>query len=368
MSEGAYETKWTEIERFSRALGAYPAGYRGNRLNLLFVQDAFPITSAEQYWASVDSPTLREERAEFYAGGAHDWFFPTFHIESCPAPEDVSAALFDHFEDARVLLPTQSSIAHTVTRRVTAEKPDVVVLVVVDGLSYYDLNPGVQAIPHLVDGPTITEYGFGNCLGRPSLSQRLFATGYKSQIAFSFFSIKRNDIGKEIHRMFGDSQMHVVNSVEEIIAALEKANFVHGYVQVSAPGLDPHAHFYRGSPPIDHFVREILRRFRALLDYFGRRGLRTLGCMTSDHGLLWKTSLVDDWIVATDLMPEDKRHPRYVSGAVPRSYLKTISVGGRMYSLLKSPFLTRRLRRTEWGAHGGISAWESIVPVVFKTV
>jgi len=43
-----------KIRRFSAALNAYPAGFSGNPLNLLLLDDAEPISAAEAYLRQLD--------------------------------------------------------------------------------------------------------------------------------------------------------------------------------------------------------------------------------------------------------------------------------------------------------------------------
>jgi hypothetical protein len=88
--------------------------------------------------------------------------------------------------------------------------------------------------------------------------------------------------------------------------------------------------------------------------------------LTADHGILWRDQLKADERFCPELAPEDARHPRYALGGIARDCARVWRSDGTTYSLLRFPYLTRPLRHTEWGVHGGISAWESVVPLVIR--
>lgn len=70
--------------------------------------------------------------------------------------------------------------------------------------------------------------------------------------------------------------------------------------------------------------------------------------------------------VADDLFAEDIGSPRYVKGSILRGYGRVCRCRGQSYTLFRAPYVTRRFRNNEWGVHGGISAWESVVPFITR--
>ena len=82
----------SDVCRLSNAIDAYPAAFRGNRLNLLFLDNAHPIYSSRDFLRQVDSPQLQEERREFLLGEREGWPFPTIQVKDRPDPWDVSEA------------------------------------------------------------------------------------------------------------------------------------------------------------------------------------------------------------------------------------------------------------------------------------
>lgn len=72
--------------------------------------------------------------------------------------------------------------------------------------------------------------------------------------------------------------------------------------------------------------------------------------------------------IADKIFSEDAKHPRYVLGSLLRDFTHIRKIDAQTYSLMRIPYITRPLKNTKWGVHGGISAWESIVPLIIRTV
>jgi hypothetical protein len=349
------------------AAAAYPVGFRGNRLNLLLLDEVEPITATSvEYLRSLDNPRLSEERHEYFVDEAGNWPFPCIEVGARPDPREVSVALFDRFDLAKRILPTQRDIAPLVVDRAIANDADIVVLMICDGLSYYDLpdEPSIQ--PCLVAGVTITESGYREAVGQPSLSQRLFAAGYRRQHALTYFSPDCTPVAQALHSAFGASQVARIATFEEGLAYLDRANITHGYVQFAATGLDGLCHHHRDTPPREKYIEDLLHRFDKLIERLAYRRRRVLACLTADHGILWREHLEGSTEILEDLSGEERRHPRYLPGALLRGYCRVVKSLGQDFSLLRVPYLTRSLRPSEWGVHGGLSAWESLVPLLFR--
>ena len=353
-----------EVQRFSEALDAYPCAFVGNPLYLLFVEDAKPIASAETYLRALSSPHLLLEQREFLMSHCASWRFPAFQFSGRPDPKVLSDHLFQRFDQAQNLLLTQSGIGEHIERQVNEEDPDIVILVIADGLSYYDLPEG-ESRPCLVEGPSITQFGYRQVVGKPSLSQRLFSMGYRQQKAFTYFDPMSNPLAADLHRTFGDSQVVRVTEFSDILsdAAMQ---IPRGYLQVTTAGLDGLCHNHRDRPPVERYLADLLERFERLMEACKTKGRKVLGCLTADHGILWREELKGKEKLIDAATAQNSFHPRYLKGSLVRDYAKPTKGFEGATSLLKYPYLTRSLKRTEWGVHGGISAWESLVP--FKMV
>lgn len=364
--------------RFSRALDAFPAAFTGNPLHLLFVPDAFPITAApDAYLRTLDAPGLLTERREYLrladAAAAspadEQWPFPAFPVRHRPDPARVSEVLFERFESAPTLLPTQADIGPILVQKAAQERPDIVALMIADGLSYYDLPSDTEAVPCLVNGVSITAFGYRAVVGQPSVAQRLFAIGYRGQQGFTYYDRADNALASDLYALFGDSQVRRVGSLDEALQSLRAAPpGPPSYVQITVAGLDHLSHHHPDRPLRDAYLTTVLNRFAdfvACLTDGGKR--RVLACLTADHGILWRDCLPETGAeVVSDLFSEDARHPRYVRGGLLRHYGRVVSRGGETWTLLRAPYLTRKMRAGEWGVHGGISAWESLVPLLIR--
>jgi hypothetical protein len=356
------------IRRFSAALDTYPAGFSGNRLNLLLVDDAEPIYGARAYLRQLDDLALLEERREYLLDEHSPWPFPRISLDHRPDPWLISEQLFKRFEKAKDLLPIQQQIGRILEERVRQANPAIVALVIVDGLSYYDLPDEQSAVPCLVAGISVTEYGYRAVIGNPSVSRRLFALGYIDQLAFTYFPPERDGLSADIHDTFSSSQVMRVRSFDEVLAEIDKKHLVRGYVQVVLSGLDQICHAHRDRPPREHYLNVILSRFDELIDCMSmrRKNRSILACLTADHGILWRDAVEDRIQIADDLFQEDIRSPRYLRGTLLRKYGRPCRSFDQNFTLLKAPWMTRGFRNNEWGVHGGISAWESIVPLMIR--
>lgn len=354
------------MESFSTALDAYPARFCGNRLNLLFVDEAKPILTADQYLHRLDEPELMEERREYLLDEEHAWPFPCFYCSARPDPYALSDQLFHSFDQAADVLPTQRDIAGLIASHAREHDPAIVVLVIVDGLSYYDLPEETDAVPCLVDGITVTAYGYRQAVGRPSLSQRLFALGYTQQLGFTYFA-DSNDLASDLYDTFSESQRVRVRSFHDILGHIAQSPMTKGYVQITLSGLDLICHSHQDRPPKQHYLQILLDRYEQLLEHLRHKTRNALVCLTADHGILWREQIEGRLEVAADIFQEDVRSPRYIKGSLLRSYGRRCVCDGAHYTLLRYPFATRDFRNNEWGMHGGISAWESIVPLFVRS-
>jgi hypothetical protein len=352
------------IKKLSSAIDHYPAGFSGDRLNLLLVQEAEPIWSCAEYWRRMDNPSLCDERREVLVSD-EPWPFPVFNVPRKPEAGAVSDALFDHFDYARKVLLTQKAIGAEIARRASESGADVVMLMVVDGLSYYDVPDTLNAQPCLVEGVTTTEFGYREVIGKPSVSQRMFAAGYRNQIGMSFYDTGANPLAASLYSSFGQSQIHRISSFDQCLQILRLTGLNRAFVQIISPGLDEICHKHRDAPPRAEYLHGILEKFNNLRAVVSGLHLKALACLTADHGIIWRDALGEARVIGVE-RNQDSTHPRYVHGSLLREDLRVVQCGSRSFSLLRAPLLTRELRSTEWGVHGGLSAWESLVPVVFS--
>lgn len=357
-----------DLDKFSNLINFFPAVFRGNPLNLLFLNDAQKIHNPFGYLQDVSGPVLMDEKREYFhvkdiSEGVF-FPFPSISIDQRPDPAELSEMLFQRFDIASRFIFSQNDIAEKIINLALNNRPEVVVLILVDGLSYYDLPERENMQPCLVPGISITDFGFRTIIGKPSISNRLFFIGYKKQRAFSFFEYS-NHLSGSIHEGFSESQYTRVKKVDEIFGSLKKFRPKRDYIQIVIDGLDGLCHSHRDAPPIDFYKKRIITCLDEIESIFHKRKISYQIHLVSDHGILWQDAY-DNFEIVDDLFPEDSFHPRYTKGTFNRLYGRISSCFGSNYTLFKAPYLSRNFRNNEWGVHGGISAWESIVPFITR--
>ena len=357
------------ISSMSIAMDAYPPAFRGNPLNLLFLDDAAPIRYASAYLRGLDRPDLCDDCREYLLPEEQAlWPFPVHSITERPDPWLLSQKLSGSFDAAQHLLPTQREVGRILHDKAVRLQPDIVVLMVVDGLSYYDLPNEVDSQPCLVNGASMTDFGYREVIGKPTVSERFFSLGYTYQVGFTYHDVETNPLASELYGVFGSGQVMRVSTFKDVIEYVSARSISQGFIQVTTAGLDGLCHHHQDEPPVKHYTDAILNRFDDLMQCLHEGGRRDLACLTADHGILWRHSLEGKWSVVNDLQVDDRRSVRHIRGSRLRDYVLVKSGFGGTFSLLHVPYITRRLRNNEWGVHGGVSAWESIVPLIIRTV
>ena len=356
-----------KLRPFSMALEYYPAAYQGNPLNLLFLdQDAEPIRDGFSYLREVDGPSLQADGREYLFGEDAIWPFPAYPVHERPDPVELSQRLAIRYPLAQRLLLKQREIGKRLIESVNRIQPDVVLLMVVDGLSYYDLASYIETEPCLVDGCSITSIGYRDVIGNPPVSQYLFRAGYKRQLGFTFYDVETNDLSADLFTLFGGEQVRRIREFDEAIKAVRFAKLAHGYIQVTTPGLDHCSHNHHDNPLRESYLQRIWERFDGIITAAEKHAHSVLSCLTADHGIAWREFLEPYAEVITTYQSSDTDHQRYLSGMrrqMPGQYFQN---GQHTYTCLSWPYVTRKFKATEWGVHGGISAWESLVPFILR--
>ena len=203
-------------------------------------------------------------------------------------------------------------------------------------------------------------------LGKPQIARRLFTLGYKDMLAFSYYQPDGNDLSYDLHEVFSPSQFQQVREFDEVIERVKHLAINRGYIQIITTGLDHLSHHHHDKPPIEYYLKQVMSKFDKILILLHKKFGSVLGCLTSDHGILWRDKVENSINIAVDLYQEDIYHPRYLTGAIYRPYCRHVKSLDQSFSLLSFPWMTRKFHNDEWGVHGGISAWESLVPLIIR--
>jgi hypothetical protein len=269
--------------------------------------------------------------------------------------------LFRNYEQVRRFAFVQSEIADQVEEDLSV---DIVLLLLMDGLSYSDWmeHPGVQSC--LVEGPTITTVGFRNIVGQPTIARRLFEKGFHKRMGFSHWD-RSNELTDMFFRGFDPAtQMVKVNEFKEVLLALDRLSTEQTYIQILVNGLDNICHRHRGRPAIAAIARHLYEDvLLALVEQLQKMRATALVYATADHGILWRPEpeTEEELVVIRDERTDSRR---YAKGALLLPHARQISCYGANYTVLAYPYLFSPLTNLEWGTHGGISFQESVVPFV----
>jgi hypothetical protein len=222
--------------------------------------------------------------------------------------------LFDSFDKIQDYAFNQKQIS---TRILEDTEVDVIVLLLIDGLSYTDwMNyPNIQSC--LVPGPSITPIGFRNIIGKPSIAELLFEKKFVNRLGFSHWD--RNEaLSNELFFGFDQRlQIKKISEFGEIFKSLSISSKSQMYIQILINGLDFISHRHRGRPPTQLIAKNLYENvFLLLCDYLHKCRITALVYAASDHGILWKQLPNDhqEFINIPDGRVASNRSHRYASG------------------------------------------------------
>ena len=326
-------------------------------------------TASELAWF-LDRPvtTLLERALILAPDRVYSSRFPHISLDHDPFTPALNTVLFERFDDIASLMLTQNELAQAVVEQ--PGTPDIIVLMLIDGLSYGNVRHWLDIHPHssmelepcLVDVPTVTKIAFPHLIGERPPAMRLFDRGYQQRLGFTYWTRKNNPLTDALFRTIPD--VNAAGDFSTVLATL-RTEMSKGkrktYVQIMRTGLDGYAHHQKRKPPVDVIVNAIMEEALAVANLCRELGWTARIHLTADHGILWR----------------DEFSPRIIgraqAGASPRYcdwhdlYHQTqpgrrFTVDGQEIYCLGYPQLRRPLRIDEQGVHGGISFQESIVP------
>ncbi len=329
-------------------------------------------TADDLAW-SLDMPgaTLLERALILQAEPVYAARFPRVRVDHNPFTPSLNAVLFERFDEIAALMLTQSQLSKQITDQ--SSRPDVIALMLIDGLSYGDVRRWLDAHPNaqmkldpcLVDGPTLTGIAFPRVIGTTPPAVCLFDRGYRRRLGFTYWSRENNPLTDVLFRTISD--VSAVGDFSTILEALRRelrTSYEQKiYLQIVRTGLDGYAHHQKRKPPVAAIVDTIMDEVLSLADLLREAGRTARIHLTADHGILWRDEF------------EPQIVGRAPAGANPRSCEwrdlyhqdepgRRFAVANREIYCLGYPKLRRVLRIDEQGVHGGISFQESLVPFV----
>ena len=344
-----------------------PENYRA--LWELCLTDVWCPTSVEEWRDRIDSPGEMDADSTLFVNPSPSdreeltqvFGFPAVEFPALPSIAQVNEALPSRFETTNLF--KQSDVAAEITARIRQELPQIVVLLVFDGLSFYDVVdwklPHATLEPCLVDGLSVTNNSMQRLIGSPVLTHRLFALEYLRRLGFSYWERSTNPLTDALFAEFPESQLHRVTTFDEVLERLGASEWpTHTYVQIIRSGLDTVCHSHRERPDVSSLLEGLRQDILSLFAVLQETGKSFRLFITADHGILWYNK--------QNILPlaQEKFKTRYTEGNIASgdNVLTLQSKEGTYTVLTGDKVIAKNRKVTEWGFHGGISAQESLVP------
>ena len=270
-------------------------------------------------------------------------------------------------------LLAQSKIKEHIMDTVSGE--DLVILIIVDGLSFESVRgTEIDAQPVFVDGISTTEPGYRRVIYGDSEEQYSPTSVYAdllnmrrfyNDLAFTYWERGDEELSTDLHSSM--NSVTRISSFSEVVDALRDEYPLEEktYVQITRMGLDQDSHNRKEEPNKSAVVQDIRDDLQKLHETASKLSDKFQIFLTADHGILWRDQLP----AAPSIVCEEHHpHARFVEGSSNIKEGRTIlDSDGTKTTGLGYPHLTRELKNTEWGVHGGFSYYESIVPLIEVT-
>jgi hypothetical protein len=298
--------------------------------------------------------------------------FPTVSYKKHPSVQAINRNMHHHLDYARTQLLTTHGVAAALVEDVLEHRYEIVVLMLIDGLSYGDVvGWGDDVTPCFVDGPSVTyrladdqrtvlpTIGFPSIIGSPRLFSRLMNIGYRDALGYTYWAPDSNAISDYLFRQI---PTHRVANFEMILAELRSLTFKQPtYIQIMREGLDGLAHSKREVSPaeIESTVVTIRQDVERLIEVLSRQNQRVCLYLIADHGILWKTE--HNWQFL-EMMGSKPRYSTHRPDKDSDDRVVRFERSGQVYYSFIYPYLGSRIKADDSGVHGGLSYQESIVP------
>ncbi|QSG11389.1 AP superfamily protein [Halapricum desulfuricans] len=270
----------------------------------------------------------------------------------------------EHHDRIRQDLLRQSNLKEYILDTVTTE--DFVALVIVDGLSYESVRSfDIDVQPVIVDGITITEPGFRRIIyggDKMSVYAALTDKEFYNVYGFTYWNRGQEDLSTDLHSAMGKN-VHRINDFDQVLTQLKDDQPFHEktFVQITRMGFDQDSHNRKEEPNYGAIRDSLSADLKKFADVAAGIADDFRIFVTSDHGILWRDHLPNDPPVVCD---DWKNHARFVEGDKDVTHGMVEQDAGETATGLAYPYLTRELKNTEWGVHGGFSYHESVVPLI----
>jgi hypothetical protein len=304
------------------------------------------------------SPTRPERILTFDSDPRYTLRFPAVEVEHDPFTPELNRVLFAQRDLVATSMLTQAQVADRIVQE--ARKLEIVVLVLLDGLSYADCRewPGVE--PCLATPPTVTRVGFASIIGHPPLAARLFSAGFSRRVGFTYWERRDEPLTNRLFQTIADTRRldaNKPNAFDQVLTWISAQDVHHTYVQIIRSALDDFAEGHRAGIPRQAIVHAIRKDLEAMLETLRLKRCPAALFGVADHGILWKED-------NHDLERVSFAGARYADGIAGPGRGCRANFEDHSYWVLDYPQMGRAWRANEQGIHGGISFEESIVPFI----
>jgi len=308
--------------------------------------------------------TEQEELTKIYG-------FPNIDLPITPTKSMINESLAGRFDDlcsGKTTILRQSDIPKEILKRISNYFPDIAVFLIFDGLSFHDAMKWefpkywiVKREPCFVEGLTNTESSMPRLVGSPCLAHHLFGLGYKQRLGFSYWERSQNKLTDDIFAEFSSTQLHRVTAYEEILQKLGELDPVNRlFIQIVRNGMESYCHHHRERPDLFQIMDNLKNDIEKTVECLKSLDKTFRLFISSDHGILWSDGQKVSSFTSKDA------HSRYAEG-VAENKAETIIINenSNIYTILVGDNIIARNRSAiEWGFHGGLSAQESLIPLI----
>jgi len=352
-----------KLSEVSSRLNRTPLMIKGNIESLICAKSEVEIISGGEFIKKLDSSRSLIEKVPTIIHPSNSKLESRFKKISIKEPFyslSPNEYLFDRFDIAKKVFIKQSEIRNRIINK--SGSVDLIIFIIVDGLSFTDVVSWGNVKPCLVDTLTTTHCGFKNIIGpKNPIIYGLYKEGFRHFYGFSYWDIDNtNELNSFIFRKI--NKFKKVQSFGEILSLFPQNLIPGSYIQLVLQGLDGIAHKNRDEPLIEPIVAKLWENVQKIAEKVKKLKMKARIFLTSDHGILWKHKSALEKIPSHTYL--NHHHMRHYDSAVPLSHCMTFSCGGKVFSALNYPYVLRKLRTNEWGVHGGVSAEESITPLL----
>jgi hypothetical protein len=174
------------LEELDNMLNLAPVIVKCNPISLFYLDDLSIIKNVEDLITILDLPNENECKRyailDYLQSKYHR--FPFVELGHDPFQIDLNDILFDKYQEIQKVFFSQKDIAKLISNNTNY---DVIILILIDGLSYEDCKDFKNISPCFVNGATLTEVGFKNIINNPPIAYRLHNKHFYNRLGFSYW-------------------------------------------------------------------------------------------------------------------------------------------------------------------------------------